>query len=113
MDLYSSMTKLIKSVLTRYVPVETVKAYGDREIVQIPHTERTEQLSDLDLFVGTEARVLLTAIEEDLSQEKIHLFYRYFRSILTRGPTCQPVVYCSQANFVLCDLFLPCMCVNA
>ena len=44
------------------------------DIEAIPHLDRSHQLSDLDLFIGTQARVLLTSVEEDIPKEKVELF---------------------------------------
>lgn len=78
-DLYGSMIKLVKTVLANYLPTTLIKNHtGDlREITPV-HDLRESQLSDADLFIGVEARVLLTALEDDTSQAEISKFLRYF-----------------------------------
>lgn len=71
------MVKLVKSILLRYLPVATVKSYSGTDLTEIPHREREQQVNDLELFVGTEARLLLTSLEEDMAQDKIQLFLWY------------------------------------
>lgn len=77
MDLHGSMVKLVKTVLSQYVPVGLIRAHGGdlREIAPV-HDLRADQLSDGELFVGTEARVLLTALEEDTAPAQISKFLR-------------------------------------
>lgn len=77
MDLHTSMVKLIQSVLGKYLPVPLIKDYDGEKLVNVPHTDRTKQLTDLDMFIGTQARVMITSCEEDVSQEKMKLFFRY------------------------------------
>ena len=50
-----------------------IEEYG---ITEVPHTDRTVQLNDLELFVGTETRLILTRLEETQPQAKIQLFLR-------------------------------------
>ena len=72
-DLYDSMKRLIEDILQRYVPIHMIEEYG---ITEVPHTDRTVQLNDLELFVGTETRLILTRLEETQPQAKIQLFLR-------------------------------------
>lgn len=67
--LSSSMVSLVKRVLTNYMPVTVVKDYADADLINIRHMERSVQLIDTDLFIGTDARVLLTTLEEDTQRE--------------------------------------------
>ena len=43
------MKRLIEDILQRYVPIHMIEEYG---ITEVPHTDRTVQLNDLELFVG-------------------------------------------------------------
>ena len=72
-DLNKCMNTLVQDVLTRYLPVSFIKSHMT-DIEAIPHLDRSHQLSDLDLFIGTQARVLLTSVEEDIPKEKVELF---------------------------------------
>lgn len=52
---------------------------GDLREIGPVHELREGQLSDMDLFIGVEARVLLTALEEeDIAQTEIIRSLRYF-----------------------------------
>lgn len=68
-DLHSSMDRLIRHVMAMYLPTQSV-IRGDITIVDLDN-----QLSDVALNLGTEARTVLTSIEEDVAPENIAQFY--------------------------------------
>ena len=73
-DLYTSMERLIKTILSHFVKVAVVKEAGN-DLAAAQYSLEV-QLSDLDLFIGTEARTALVTIEEDIHCGKIALFYK-------------------------------------
>lgn len=71
-DLYGSMITLIQDVMGNYLPVQAIKKSG---IQPIQHMDRSIQLSDTDIFITNDARVLLTAMEDDELQGKLDQFF--------------------------------------
>ena len=72
-DLYTNMERLLKRVLGFFVKVEEIRQASD--VVNVDFST-VNQLSDLELFIGNDARTYLTAAEEDVSAEQIANFYR-------------------------------------
>lgn len=72
-NLHDSMCRLIATVLGRYIPISMVKDFKDK-LPEIPHTDCSNQLNDLELFIGNEARLTLTSLEEVLPQKQIQEF---------------------------------------
>ena len=75
-NLHSAMVKLIKGIMVQYMPTATVKDCSEDELHKIKHTDRSLQLNDLDLFIGNEARLLLTTSEEEELPADIASFYK-------------------------------------
>lgn len=75
-DLHESMLDIIKVVAANYLPINLIKKHSLTNLTRLPHTDRTNQVSDLDLCFGTDDRSQLTAIEEDVDPAKISEFLR-------------------------------------
>lgn len=73
-DLYSSMERVIKTVMSRFLCVEAVKS---SPLAEVDVTNEETQLSDLELFLGTEIRMELTSVEEHCPMRDIQEFYRF------------------------------------
>lgn len=75
-DLYAAMVHLIKVIMGSYLPIRMIKDHLGSELPSIPHDNRALQLSDADLFICTEARTILTSLEDTGHQKEVKLFYR-------------------------------------
>lgn len=103
------MVKLIQAVLTNYVPVPLIRDHRDT-LTLIPHTDRHKQLNDIELFISTDARVILTSLEDDTAQERIREFLRYCRllsSIVLCSPG--PTSFASWSLLIMNQFFIKCM----
>lgn len=73
-DLHESMERLIKKLMAFILPITCIK---EKELVTVDFTNRSQQFSDIELNCSSEARVLITEMEEDVAGSKIAEFYRY------------------------------------
>ncbi|XP_067935430.1 zinc finger protein 862-like [Watersipora subatra] len=78
-DLYSSMERLIKQCMSCLICVPEIKKHA--AVTEVPYTDPQKQLSDLELFVGTECRTQLVALEDEASQVQIQQFFSSVRNV--------------------------------
>ncbi|XP_067951926.1 zinc finger protein 862-like [Watersipora subatra] len=78
-DLYSSMERLIKQCMSCLISVPEIKKHA--AVTEVPYTDPQKQLSDLELFVGTECRTQLVALEDEASQVQIQQFFSSVRNV--------------------------------
>lgn len=72
------MKRLIQRVLGFYIPIQLVKSSLD-DLASIPHTDRAQHLSDKDIFIGNEARVLVSVLADESTPEQLSVFFRYIQ----------------------------------
>lgn len=72
-DLHAGMVKLIKRVLTLYVQIGVIRRGSLHEI---NHSDRSNQLPDNDLAIGTVARTIITQEKDALTAQEVSSFFR-------------------------------------
>lgn len=73
-DLYSSMVRLAKEVLSLFVKPQQIRG---KELSEVDFTDRTLQLADNDLLIGNDARMALISQKDFLTSVEESKFFRY------------------------------------
>ena len=68
------MERLLSSVLCQFVSTSTIKQ--SPTLQDVPYYQETAQLSDDELFITTNARVILSSLEDSATPDNINQFYR-------------------------------------
>jgi hypothetical protein len=69
------MRRLIRRVLALFVTPAVVRS-GDAGLVDVQYTDRSNQLSDNDLCIGTATRVALESATDYLTPTEVSVFYK-------------------------------------
>lgn len=70
-DLHSSMIRLIKKMMSFFIPMADIK---ETPLPDIPFMDRDHQCDDLQLNCGTLARTMLVELEETVPSAQIQTF---------------------------------------
>ena len=66
----------MKTVMCYYLSPPAYEDKDASQLTSVRHTDEDSQLNDLELFIGNDARTLVTALEDEMDQAEVKNFIR-------------------------------------